>query len=142
MSKLLPTTRTPSRAGRSPKHGKPANEATEVTTPASHVKPKRQQRRAIRRLVSPSVCVHACSGLSRPGPANGLGNSANPGTQREGTKTRRPAPQPATPPATDERDTLVTVPSGLILRVKARIFPATEAFFLAGTGAGDYLTRI
>jgi hypothetical protein len=90
----LPTTRAPSRAGRSPKHGEPSNEATETTTPTSGVKRKRQQPRAIRRRAFPA---RACARPTRHarGPADDHANSpirrpnANAPKRRDNTDAAR-----------------------------------------------------
>jgi hypothetical protein len=111
-----PTTRAPSRAGRSPKHGKPSNEASERTTPTSDVNPKRPPPRAIRRRASQVVRVHA-QPLTRSRLANDHANSANPEAGAKRPETLRRHQRGASHQPGTSHHTLVTVPSGLLLRV-------------------------
>jgi hypothetical protein len=104
MSNQLPTARTPSRAGSSPKHGKPSNEASESITPASGVNPKAQRPRAICRPASQLVRVPA-QPVKRSELANDHGNSANTHTRREGPERLRQHPRGPEPPGGDESPT-------------------------------------
>ena len=96
---------------------------------ASTPNPNNHGRSAAR---PPSSCVCTPNRLKRSGLANDHGNSANPRTRREGPETLRQ--HPTRRRATSQgrgAHTLVTVPSGLLLRVKSQIFPAIARFSVA-----------
>jgi len=142
MSKPTTYNSSPVKSGEVTETRQAINEASKSTTPTGGVNRKPQQPRAIRCPISEHLRVHA-QPPERPGPVNDDGNNANPWTRRHGPKAVRQDPRVPSHQSGTSRNTLVTGPSGLILRVKAKIFPATKAFFLAeGFGAGEYLTRI